>query len=165
LNQSIRIGHGYDVHAFEAGDYVILGGVKIPHHSQFRAHSDGDVLVHAVCDALLGALALGDIGQHFPDTDEAYKNANSRELLLQVFGMVQQHGYCVGNLDITIIAQAPRMSDYIHEMRMNLANDLSIDLAQVNVKATSTEKLGFCGREEGIAVHGVCLLQKCVNLL
>ncbi len=158
--QSIRIGHGYDVHAFEAGDHVILGGVKIPHHSQFKAHSDGDVLLHAVCDALLGALALGDIGQHFPDTDETYKNVNSRELLLQVFKMVQQHGYGVGNLDVTIIAQAPGMSEHINEMRMNLAHDLSIDLSQVNVKATTTERLGFSGREEGIAVHGVCLLQK-----
>ncbi|HED35351.1 MAG TPA: 2-C-methyl-D-erythritol 2,4-cyclodiphosphate synthase [Gammaproteobacteria bacterium] len=156
----MRIGHGYDVHAFETGEHIILGGVKIPHHSQFKAHSDGDVLLHAVCDALLGALALGDIGQHFPDTDETYKNVSSRELLLQVFKMVQQQGYCVGNLDITIIAQAPRMSEHIYEMRVNLAKDLSIDLAQVNVKATTTEKLGFSGREEGIAVHGVCLLQK-----
>ncbi|VAW57878.1 2-C-methyl-D-erythritol 2,4-cyclodiphosphate synthase [hydrothermal vent metagenome] len=157
---SIRIGHGYDVHGFEAGDYIMLGGVKIPHHSQFKAHSDGDVLLHAVCDALLGAVALGDIGQHFPDTDNAYKNANSRDLLQQVYAMANKCGYIVVNLDVTIIAQAPRMSAYIDDMRGNLSNDLKLDLSQINVKATTTERLGFSGREEGIEVHAVCLLQK-----
>ena len=157
---SIRIGHGYDVHAFEAGDHVILGGVKIPHHSQFKAHSDGDVLLHAICDALLGALALGDIGRHFPDTDNAYKNADSRGLLKQVIKMINQQGYELINLDTTIIAQAPKMSSYIVNMQANLAADFQVDLSQINVKATTTEKLGFAGREEGVAVHAVCLLQK-----
>jgi len=160
LKTAIRIGHGYDVHAFEAGDHVILGGVKIPHHSQFKAHSDGDVLLHAVCDALLGALGLGDIGQHFPDTDNAYKNADSRDLLKQVIKMLNQQGYELANLDTTIIAQAPKLSAYITAMRANLAADFNADLAQINVKATTTEKLGFSGREEGVAVHAVCLLQK-----
>jgi len=160
LATSIRIGHGYDVHAFEAGDHVILGGVKIPHHSQFKAHSDGDVLLHAICDALLGALALGDIGRHFPDTDNAYKNADSRDLLKQVIKMVNQQGYELINLDTTIIAQAPKMSSYIVNMQANLAADFQVDLSQINVKATTTEKLGFAGREEGVAVHAVCLLQK-----
>jgi len=160
LATSIRIGHGYDVHAFETGDHVILGGVKIPHHSQFKAHSDGDVLLHAICDALLGALALGDIGRHFPDTDNAYKNADSRDLLKQVIKMVNQQGYELINLDTTIIAQAPKMSSYIVNMQANLAADFQVDLSQINVKATTTEKLGFAGREEGVAVHAVCLLQK-----
>ena len=160
MNTSIRIGHGYDVHAFEAGDHVILGGVKIPHHSQFKAHSDGDVLLHAICDALLGALALGDIGRHFPDTDNAYKNADSRDLLKQVIKMVNQQGYELANLDATIIAQAPKMSPHIASMQANLAEDFNADSTQINVKATTTEKLGFAGREEGVAVHAVCLLQK-----
>ena len=160
MGTSIRIGHGYDVHAFEPGDYVILGGVKIPHHSQFKAHSDGDVLVHAICDALLGALALGDIGRHFPDTDNAYKNADSRDLLKQVIKMINTHGYELINLDTTIIAQTPKMSPHIAVMQANLASDFHADLSQINVKATTTEKLGFAGREEGVEVHAVCLLQK-----
>lgn len=160
MNTTIRIGHGYDVHAFEAGDHVILGGIKIPHHSQFKAHSDGDVLLHAVCDALLGAAALGDIGRHFPDTDNAYKNADSRDLLKQVVKLINHQCYELANLDVTIIAQAPKMSPHIIGMRENLAEDLQADLSQVNVKATTTEKLGFAGREEGVAVHAVCLLQK-----
>ena len=160
MNTSIRIGHGYDVHAFEAGDHVILGGVKIPHHSQFKAHSDGDVLLHAICDALLGALALGDIGKHFPDTDNAYKNADSRDLLKKVIKMVNQQNFELINLDTTIIAQAPKMSPHIADMQANLADDFNADLSQINVKATTTEKLGFSGREEGVAVHAVCLLQK-----
>ena len=160
MKPAIRIGHGYDVHAFEPGDHVILGGVKIRHHSQFKAHSDGDVLIHAVCDALLGSLALGDIGQHFPDTDNAYKGANSRNLLKQVYKMLIDHDYLLSNLDVTIIAQSPNMSSYINEMRGNLAEDLALELPLINVKATTTEKLGFCGREEGIAVHAVCLVNK-----
>ena len=160
MKAAIRIGHGYDVHAFEPGDHVMLGGVKIPHHRQFTAHSDGDVLLHAVCDALLGALALGDIGSHFPDTDPAYKGANSRDLLKQVYKLITQQGYVVTNMDTTIIAQQPKMSPHISQMRSNLADDLELDISQVNVKATTTEKLGFAGREEGIAVHAVCLLQK-----
>ena len=156
----IRIGHGYDVHAFETGDHVILAGVKIPHHSQFKAHSDGDVLLHAVCDALLGALALGDIGKHFPDTDIAYKGANSRDLLKKVYKMVIDLGYSLSNLDVTIIAQSPKMSGHIELMREHLADDLQVQTSQINVKATTTEKLGFTGREQGIAVHAVCLVNK-----
>ena len=156
---NIRIGHGYDVHAFEPGDHIILGGVKIPYHSQFKAHSDGDVLIHAVCDALLGAMALGDIGHHFPDTDLAYKGANSRELLKQVYQLATQQGFNLANLDGTIIAQAPKMSPHIDAMKANLADDLCSGLSQINVKATTTEKLGFTGREEGIEVHTVCLIQ------
>lgn len=159
----IRIGHGYDVHAFESGEFVILGGVKIPYHKQFKAHSDGDVLIHAVCDALLGAVAMGDIGQHFPDTDAAYKNANSRDLLKHVYKLVTESGFSLSNLDATIIAQAPKMSPHIQLMRENIAADLKLELGQVNVKATTTERLGFSGREEGIAVHSVCLLQKNTN--
>lgn len=157
---SIRIGHGYDVHAFEPGGHIILGGVKIPHHSQFRAHSDGDVLLHAVCDALLGALALGDIGGHFPDSDEAYRGADSRQLLSQVYRLVTEQGYRLGNLDATIIAQSPKMAPHIAQMRQHLSEDLQVELTQINVKATTTEGLGFAGRQEGIAVHAVCILQK-----
>ena len=156
----IRIGHGYDVHAFEAGDHIILGGVKIPHHSQFKAHSDGDVLLHAICDALLGALALGDIGQHFPDTDNAYKDADSRDLLKQVYKKINKAGFELLNLDASIIAQRPRISPYIETIRGHIATDLKVEIEQINVKSTTTEKLGFSGREEGIAVHAVCLLQK-----
>ena len=154
----IRIGHGYDVHAFKAGDYIILGGVKIPHSKAFLAHSDGDVLIHAVCDALLGALALGDIGQHFPDNDAHYKGISSRELLRQVMQLVIKQGYIVSNLDITIIAQAPKMGPHIPVMRHNLATDLLVDVSRINVKATTTEGLGFTGREEGIAVQAVVLV-------
>jgi len=156
----IRIGHGYDVHAFEAGDYVILGGVKIPYHFHFKAHSDGDVLIHAVCDALLGAMALGDIGQHFPDTDNAYKNINSRELLKNVYQLLVSKEFTLVNIDVTIIAQAPKMSPHIDAMQDNLSADLGAQKSQINVKATTTEKLGFIGQEEGIAVHAVCLIQK-----
>ena len=156
----IRIGHGYDVHAFESGKFVILGGVKIPYQKQFKAHSDGDVLIHAVCDALLGAIAQGDIGHHFPDTDSDYKDANSRDLLKQIYKLVIEQGFRLSNIDVTIIAQAPKMSAFIEVMRMNLANDLGAELSQVNVKATTTEKLGFIGKEEGIAVHSVCLIEK-----
>ena len=156
----IRIGHGYDVHAFEPGEFVLLGGVKIPYQKQFKAHSDGDVLIHAVCDALLGAIAQGDIGHHFPDTDSAFKGANSRDLLKQVYKLVIEQGFKLSNIDVTIIAQAPKMSAFIEVMRMNLANDMGAELSQVNVKATTTEKLGFIGKEEGIAVHSVCLIEK-----
>ena len=156
----IRIGHGYDVHGFEEGEHVILAGVKIPYHKQFKAHSDGDVLIHAVCDALLGAMALGDIGRHFPDTDITYKDANSRDLLKQVYKLVLELDFALSNLDVTIIAQAPRISPHIDSMRINLAEDLSSDINLINVKATTTEKLGFIGKEEGVAVHSVCLLQK-----
>jgi 2-C-methyl-D-erythritol 2,4-cyclodiphosphate synthase len=155
----MRIGHGYDVHRFGPGDTFVLGGVHIPHDRGIVAHSDGDVLIHAVCDALLGALGQGDIGQHFPDTDPANAGIDSRLLLRRVMQLVQEAHWVVGNLDATIIAQAPRMAPHIASMRKNLADDLAVSVAQVNVKATTTEKLGFAGRQEGIAVHAVVLLQ------
>jgi len=154
----MRIGHGYDVHRFGEGDFVCLGGVKIAHHFGLIAHSDGDVLLHALADALLGAAALGDIGKHFPDADPAYKGANSRILLRRVCELVAQQGFIVSNVDCTIIAQKPKMAPHIQNMRKHIASDLQINVAQVNVKATTTEGLGFCGREEGIAAHAVVLL-------
>lgn len=154
----MRIGHGYDVHRFEEGDFVTLGGVRIPHRFGLLAHSDGDVLLHALSDALLGAAALGDIGKHFPDTDPAFKGADSRVLLRHVLKQVQAKGWKVGNVDATIIAQAPKMAPHIDTMRSLIAEDLQIELDQVNVKATTTERLGFTGREEGIAAHAVALL-------
>jgi 2-C-methyl-D-erythritol 2,4-cyclodiphosphate synthase len=155
----MRIGHGYDVHRFGPGEALVLGGVRIPHDRGLVAHSDGDVLIHAVCDALLGAIGQGDIGQQFPDTDPTYAGVDSRVLLRRVMQLVQQAGWALGNLDATIIAQAPRMAPHIFAMRGNLAADMSAAVAQVNVKATTTEKLGFTGRQEGIAVHAVVLLQ------
>lgn len=154
----MRIGHGYDVHRFTDGDFVTLGGVRIPHRFGLLAHSDGDVLLHALSDALLGAAALGDIGRHFPDTDPQFKGADSRALLRHVVGLVAGKGWQVGNVDATIIAQAPKMAPHIQAMRALIAEDLAVDIEQVNVKATTTEKLGFTGREEGIAVHAVALL-------
>jgi 2-C-methyl-D-erythritol 2,4-cyclodiphosphate synthase len=155
----MRIGHGYDVHRFGPGDTLVLGGVQIPHDRGLVAHSDGDVVVHAVCDALLGALGRGDIGQHFPDTDAANAGIDSRLLLRQVSHWMTEAGWSLGNLDVTIIAQAPRMAPHIVGMRENLAADLAAAVEQVNVKATTTETLGFTGRREGIAVHAVVLLQ------
>lgn len=154
----MRIGHGYDVHAFGEGNALILGGVTIPYNRAFVAHSDGDVLIHALIDALLGALALGDIGQHFPDTDAAYKGSNSRDLLAVVVGMMNKAGYALGNGDITIVAESPKMAPHLEKMRLNLAADLGVDISQINIKATTTEKLGFAGRQEGIACHAVVLL-------
>ncbi|MEH6566152.1 MAG: 2-C-methyl-D-erythritol 2,4-cyclodiphosphate synthase [Halopseudomonas sp.] len=154
----MRIGHGYDVHRFTEGDFVTLGGVRIAHRFGLLAHSDGDVLLHALSDALLGAAALGDIGKHFPDTDAAYAGADSRVLLRHVVALVRNKGWQVANVDATIIAQAPKMAPHIEAMRKLIAADLQIALDQVNVKATTTEKLGFTGREEGIAVHAVALL-------
>lgn len=155
----MRIGHGYDVHRFGPGDAVVLGGVTIPHDHGLVAHSDGDVLVHAVCDALLGALGEGDIGWHFPDTDPANADIDSRVLLARVVQRMYEGGWALANLDATLVAQAPRMAPHISQMRDNLAADLSVAVAQVNVKATTTEGLGFTGREEGIAAHAVVLLQ------
>ncbi|WHU40960.1 2-C-methyl-D-erythritol 2,4-cyclodiphosphate synthase [Pseudomonas fulva] len=154
----MRIGHGYDVHRFCDGDFITLGGVRIPHKYGLLAHSDGDVLLHALSDALLGAVALGDIGKHFPDTDPQFKGADSRVLLRHVLDVVRAKGWQVGNVDATIIAQAPKMAPHIEVMRQRIADDLKVGLDQVNVKATTTEKLGFAGREEGIAVHAVALL-------
>lgn len=156
----MRIGHGYDVHRFQSGNFIILGGVQIAHDKSFVAHSDGDVLLHALTDALLGAAALGDIGQHFPDTDPAHQGADSRQLLRHVVEILEQHGWQVGNIDTTILAQAPKMAPHIALMRENIAADLKIALDQVNVKATTTENLGFVGREEGIAAHAVAILVK-----
>ena len=156
----MRIGHGYDVHRFQPGHFITLGGVQIAHNKSFVAHSDGDVLLHALTDALLGAAALGDIGQHFPDTDPAYQGANSRELLRHVAALLQQAGWQVANVDMTILAQAPKMAAHIVAMRENIAADLAIAMDQVNVKATTTEGLGFVGREEGIAAHAVAILVK-----
>ncbi|MBP6682025.1 MAG: 2-C-methyl-D-erythritol 2,4-cyclodiphosphate synthase [Halioglobus sp.] len=155
----MRIGHGYDVHRFGAGEAIVLGGVRIPHHRGLEAHSDGDVLIHAICDALLGAIGQGDIGRHFPDTDPANAGIDSRVLLRRVVGLVRAAGWELANLDATLVAQAPRMAPHIDSMRANLAADLAAEVSRVNVKATTTEKLGFTGREEGIAAHAVVLLQ------
>lgn len=155
----MRIGHGFDVHAFCPGDKIVLGGVHIPWSQGLEAHSDGDVLLHAVCDALLGALGLGDIGGHFPDTDPAHAGADSRHLLRQVMALVSDAGWALGNLDCTVIAQAPRLAAHIPAMREHLAADLAATTAQVNIKATTTEGLGFTGRKEGIAAHAVVLLE------
>ena len=156
----MRIGHGYDVHAFGDGDHIMLCGVRIAHPCGLMAHSDGDVALHALTDGLLGALALGDIGHHFPDDDPTFEGADSRQLLRQVVALVGERGYALGNADLTIIAQAPKLASHIGAMRQNLAEDLGCDLDQINVKATTTEKLGFVGREEGIAVHAVVLLKE-----
>ena len=160
LDLPFRIGHGFDVHRFKQGDSIMLGGVKIPHTHAFEAHSDGDVLIHSICDALLGAIAAGDIGQHFPDTDEAYKNIDSCVLLSKVNTMVAETGYKLGNLDVTVIAQAPRLAAFILPIRERLAAELDTAISQINIKATTTERLGYLGREEGIAVHSVVLLAK-----
>ncbi len=154
----LRIGQGYDVHRFKDDGDVILGGVKIPYERGLEAHSDGDVVLHALCDALLGAVAMGDIGKHFPDTDPNFKGADSRVLLRYVYDLVTKKGYRLGNADITIIAQAPKMSPYTAEMCANIAADLNVAVNQVNVKATTTEQLGFEGRKEGIAVQAIVLL-------
>lgn len=154
-----RIGHGFDVHAFAAGRKLIIGGVEIPHDKGLAGHSDADVLLHAICDALLGAAGLGDIGQHFPDTDAQYKGIDSRVLLRHVAGLLSERGWCLGNLDATIIAQAPKMAPHIPTMQANIAADLGVAVEAVNVKATTTEKLGFTGRGEGIAVEAVCLIR------
>ena len=154
----MRIGHGYDVHRFGEGDVITLGGLQIPHDRGLVAHSDGDVVLHALTDAILGAAALGDIGRHFPDTDPQFKGADSRVLLRHALSLVHAKGWQVGNVDITIAAQAPKLAPHIENMRERVASDLQVDLDQVNLKATTTEKLGFVGRKEGIEVHAVALL-------
>ena len=153
-----RIGHGFDVHAFAEGRRLIIGGVDIPHERGLLGHSDADVLLHAICDALLGAAGLGDIGRHFPDSDIRYKGIDSRELLRHVAGLLTERGWKTGNVDATIIAQAPKMAPHIPTMGLNIAADLGIEAGAVNVKATTTEKLGFTGRGEGIAAEAVCLI-------
>jgi len=155
---TIRIGNGYDVHKFGEGDHLMLGGVKIPFQHGFVAHSDGDVLIHALCDALLGAAGLGDIGRHFPDTDPQYSGADSRELLRHVITLLAEQGWCLGNADLTIIAQAPKMAPHIKNMEVYLATDMKCDVNSVNVKATTTEQLGFEGRGEGIACQASVLI-------
>ena len=155
----MRIGHGFDVHRFAPGDGFKLGGVWIAYRQSLQAHSDGDVLLHALCDALLGAAGLGDIGQHFPDSDAQYTNIDSRVLLRQVFDLVQQQGLQIANLDTTIIAQQPKLAPYRAAMRTAIAEELQLHPSQVNVKATTTEGLGYLGRGEGIAAHCVVLLQ------
>ena len=160
----MRIGHGYDVHAFGDGDHIMLCGVRIAHQNGLIAHSDGDVALHALADALLGALALGDIGHHFPDDDPTFEGADSRQLLRQVMALVKARGFVMGNADLTIIAQAPKLASHIAAMRQNLSEDLDGDIDLINVKATTTETLGFVGREEGIAVHAVVLLKESPSL-
>ncbi|MCR4345802.1 MAG: 2-C-methyl-D-erythritol 2,4-cyclodiphosphate synthase [Sulfuricaulis sp.] len=154
----MRIGHGYDVHPLVAGRDLVLGGVKIPHSKGLQGHSDADVLIHAICDACLGAAGLGDIGRHFPDTDPQYKNIDSRKLLRKVKEAIAGRGLKVGNIDSTLVAQAPRLTPHLSQMIQNIAADLGITPESVNIKATSTEKLGFAGREEGIGAHAVVLL-------
>ncbi|MFP7171526.1 2-C-methyl-D-erythritol 2,4-cyclodiphosphate synthase [Terribacillus sp. 7520-G] len=155
-----RIGQGFDVHAFAEGRPCIIGGITIPHELGLLGHSDADVLLHTVADACLGALALGDIGKHFPDTDPAFKDADSEVLLRHVWQLVKEQGYKLGNLDCTVIAQAPKMAPYIDQIRENIAGMLEADPGQINVKATTTEQLGFTGRKEGIAAQAVVLLQQ-----
>ncbi len=157
---NFRIGHGFDVHAFTSGDHLWLGGVRITHPRGIAAHSDGDVVIHALCDALLGALALGDIGQHFPPDDPRYRGADSRVFLRQVMLMVAEHGYCLGNADITVIAESPRLGPHREAMRQALAECMQCSIHRLSLKATTTEQLGFTGRGEGIAAHAVVLIER-----
>lgn len=154
-----RVGLGVDVHAFATGRKLVIGGVEIPHTHGLAGHSDADVLLHAICDALLGASALGDIGRHFPDSDARYKDCDSRTLLRAVAALVSDAGYAIGNIDAVIIAEAPRMSPYVGQMCAHIAADLALDPNKINIKATTTERLGFTGRGEGIAAQAVCLLE------
>ena len=156
----IRIGHGFDVHQLVAGRKCIIGGVEIAHDKGLLGHSDADVLLHAICDALLGAAGLGDIGRHFPDTDAQYQGADSRALLRKVIALLKDAGFSVGNIDATIIAQAPKMAPHIPQMVAHIAADCQVELNRINVKATTTEKLGFTGRGEGIAAEAVCLIEQ-----
>ena len=160
MSMDIRVGHGFDVHAFGEGDHVVLAGVRIPHERGVLAHSDGDVVIHALCDAMLGALALGDIGVHFPPSDPRWKGADSRDFLRHCDALLRERGWRVGNCDITVVCERPKVGPHAAAMRANLAADLGIDVDAVNVKATTSEKLGFTGRGEGIAAQAVCLLVK-----
>ena len=154
----LRVGQGYDVHAFGPGDYIVLGGVRIAHDAGVVAHSDGDVILHALCDALLGAMALGDIGMHFPDTDPKWRGADSRVFLRHVAGLLAERRYHVVNVDTTVLADAPRLGKYREQMRVNIATDLGIGIDQVNIKATTSEGLGFIGKREGLACHAIALI-------
>ena len=156
----LRVGQGFDVHAFEAGDHVVLGGVKLAHTHGVRAHSDGDVLLHALCDALLGAVALGDIGMHFPDNDPKWRGADSRVFLRHVGQLLRERGFAIVNVDATVLADAPRLGKYRTQMCANIAADLQIDPSCVNVKATTSEGLGYIGRREGLACQAVALIEK-----
>ena len=156
----MRIGHGYDAHRLAAGERLVLGGETIPHDKGLAAHSDGDVALHALCDALIGAAGGGDIGRHFPDDDPSYENIDSRILLRRVIATLGDQGLSVGNADVTIVAEEPRLAAHVSQMRANIAADLGIDANRVNVKATTTEKMGFVGRGEGIAAHAVVLLEE-----
>lgn len=158
MSAGFRIGQGFDVHAFGAGDHVVLGGVRIPHHVGVLAHSDGDVVIHALCDAMLGALALGDIGVHFPPSDPRWKDADSRTFLRHCDGLLRERGWRVGNCDVTVVCERPKVGPHAAAMRANLAADLGIGIDDVSVKATTSEQLGFTGRGEGIAAQAVCLL-------
>ena len=160
MKTGIRIGSGFDVHAFCKGDHLYIGGIKIPHRYGLQAHSDGDVLLHALCDALLGAAALGDIGRHFPDDDERFKDIDSRHLLKQVCLMLVDKGYKIVNTDATVIAQAPKLSPFIVKIRQSVAEIIDIPEDCVNIKATTTEALGCIGRQEGIAAHSIVLIEK-----
>jgi 2-C-methyl-D-erythritol 2,4-cyclodiphosphate synthase len=155
----LRVGQGYDVHAFEAGDHIVLGGVAIPHTHGVRAHSDGDVLLHALCDALLGAAGLGDIGMHFPDTDPRWRGADSRAFVRHIRQLLKERGFSIVNIDSTVLADAPRLGKHREIMRSNIAADLSIELDCVNIKATTSEGLGFIGRKEGLACHAIALIE------
>ena len=155
----MRIGHGYDVHKLVEGRKLILGGVTIPHEKGLLGHSDADVLLHAVSDALLGAAALGDIGKHFPDTDDKFKDADSRLLLRRVVELLSEKGFKVGNVDATVIAQAPKLAPYIETMKNNIAEDCGVSADRINVKATTEEHLGFTGRKEGVSAHAVCIIE------
>lgn len=157
---NIRIGIGYDVHAFGAGDHLVLGGVRMPFSHGLLAHSDGDVLLHALCDAILGALALGDIGKHFPPDDPRWQDADSRVLLRHVDQLARLHGYCVGNVDSVVVCEAPRLAPQLERMREHIAADLDIGVGAVSVKATTSERLGFTGRGEGIAAQAVVLMHR-----
>lgn len=159
----MRVGHGFDAHGFTQGQGIVLGGVSIAYDRTFAAHSDGDVLVHALCDALLGAAALGDIGKHFPDSSAEFAGIDSRVLLRRVMDMLQENGWRVANADLTVIAQAPRIAPHVGQMRDNLAADLEVGAGQVNVKATTTEGMGFTGRGEGVAAHALVLLMAAGN--
>jgi 2-C-methyl-D-erythritol 2,4-cyclodiphosphate synthase len=156
----MRVGQGYDVHAFGPGDHVVLGGVRIAHETGVQAHSDGDVILHALCDALLGAMALGDIGMHFPDTDAKWRGADSRVFLRHIAGLLAEHRYQVVNVDTTVLAEAPRLGKHREQMRANIAADLGIDINQVNIKATTSEALGFIGKREGLACHAIALIDR-----
>jgi len=159
MTTALRVGQGYDVHAFEAGDHVTLGGVKIPHAQGIRAHSDGDVVLHALCDALLGAAGLGDIGMHFPDSDPQWRGADSRQFVRHVRSLLERQGFAVVNVDVTVLAEAPRLGKHRETMRTNISTDLGVEAGRVNIKATTSEGLGFIGKREGIACHAIALIE------